>query len=317
MECPVHSNAEVVGYCNVCGVFGCSECLTLHEGHLLCAKHYRPIAKKLEENKKHEAILKKHPKLRLIVNYRSDKDTPARSLSGACFSLNLKEEAFHLDLVDESGALSGESVAVAYSEITSVLLVKSFDGNFDKNVHYDAWVPEGEELVIKFNDGEVVHGRALRPYNPSVPRFYIVPTAAESNTISILVERTATEAIYKAEEYKEKQAQERKVAQKAGAPTDMSQEESVGDFYFQMRNYAAAIAQYRLAAGKNLQNQRPRKKMLAAQYNMGVDHIKRREYDKALAMMESLLKTNPENERVQKKIKQLRKIIEKSGRPRA
>ena len=50
---------------------------------------------------------------------------------------------------------------------------------------------------------------------------------------------------------------------------------------------------------------------------MGVEHIKHHEYSKALALMESVLKANPENERVEKKVLQLRHIIEKSGKPRA
>lgn len=310
MECPVHAGVEVVGYCSVCGAFGCAECLTRHEGQYYCARHYRPISKRLEAAREHEAIRRKHPQQRMVVHYRD-----GRSVTGVCFSLNLKEEGFHLDRVDDSGASLGETVYVKFSAIKAVFLVKSFDGNYDKDACFDAWTPEGEELVVKFRDGEVVEGRSLRGYREDVPRFYLVPSEG-GNNISVLVERSAAEAVYRAEDYRAKVAEERARAKAQGAPSDMSQEESLGDFYFEMRNYAEAIAHYRQAAGKNPEARRPRKKLLAAQYNMGVDHIKRHEYAKALVLMEGVLKANPDNERVRKKVGQLRRIIEKSGPPR-
>jgi len=70
MRCPNHPQNEATGYCSVCGDFGCQECLTLHEGNLLCERHYRPIARKVEEEKRQDQIRKQHPRQRLVVRYQ-------------------------------------------------------------------------------------------------------------------------------------------------------------------------------------------------------------------------------------------------------
>ena len=104
MQCPNHSRAETIGYCCVCGGFGCAECLTTHEGNLYCQRHYRPISQKIEEDKRHELLRKQRPRQLLAVRHAD-----GRCQYGVCYALNLRDHVFHLDLVDSSGAPLGKT----------------------------------------------------------------------------------------------------------------------------------------------------------------------------------------------------------------
>ena len=310
MQCPNHSQAETIGYCYVCGSFGCSECLKVHEGNLYCRRHYQPIAQKIEEEKRHEQARKRRPRQLLAVRYAE-----GRCQYGVCYALNLRDPAFHLDLVDSSGVPLGKTEAIRFQDLKAVFLVKSFDGHFDKDVRYREWTPEGAELVAEFKDGEVVRGLSLRRYDPNEPRFHLIPSDPDTNNISILVEASALKSVYTLEEYKEKTLRERNALREQESAT-LSQEETTGDFYFETRNYPSALEQYRLAAAKFPQSSRLRKKVLLAQYNVAVQHIKRHEYKQALSYMEAILKVDPRNDRVAKKVSQLRHILQKEGTTR-
>lgn len=312
MKCPNHPRNEVTGYCGTCAAFGCPECLKEHEGQLLCPAHYRPIAYKLEEERKREEIRRKHARQRLVVRYAD-----GRLVYGITFALSPKDTGFRLERCDKNDATTGETVQVRFSELKAVFYVKSFDGKFDKTAGQREMTPEGAELVVKFKDGETLRGYSLHRHDPDEPRFYLIPREPKSNNVSILIERAATEGIYTPEEFSAMKAEERK-AQKApeAVAATLSQEETMGDFYFETRNYPAAVEQYRLALKKFPQVARLRKKIASAEYNIGINYIKRRQYPQALAQMESVLKGDPRNSHAHKKVAQLRHIIEKekSGR---
>ncbi len=310
MRCPNHSRADVIGYCSVCGEFGCEECLTLHEGNLLCSKHYRPIARKLEDEKKHEDMRKRHPRQRLVVRYMD-----GRCLYGMCYGLNTREAGFHLDMVDATGTTLGKTDYVRFSDLKAVFLVKSFDGRFDKTVRHREWTAEGHELVIEFLDGEILQGFSLHRYDPEDARFHLIPSDPSTNNISVLVERSAVKAVSTPEEYNARLTKQRE-ATGTDTPVQLSQEETTGDFYFETRNYTAALEQYRLAAARFPKLRRLHKKMFLTLYNVGVNHIKRHEYEKALDVMEGVLRMDPHNERVKKKVHQLRHIIQKAAGPK-
>lgn len=307
MNCPNHSRNEATGYCSVCGQFGCAECLNEHEGQLFCRKHYRPIALKIEEQKKHERQRKKHVRQRLVVRYKD-----GRLERGICYALNTRDAGFHLDLVDDTATPTGKTLAVRYDDLKAVFYVKSFDGKFDKSTVYREWMPEGNQLVVKFQDGEVIRGVALRRMRGDEPRFHLIPEDPKSNNISILVEGSALEAVYTVAEYEAERARLREERKEEVIAEDLSREETMGDFYFETRNYGAALEQYELAARQHPTSRRIRKKMLVAQYDIGVQHIKRRNYDDALACMKEVLKVDPHNSHALKKAKQLRRIIEKT-----
>jgi tetratricopeptide (TPR) repeat protein len=305
--CPSHSRKEVVGYCSVCGTFGCSECLTQHKGELFCAKHYRPIAQSIEESKRLDER-KQRPRQRLVVRYAD-----GRREYGVCFAMDLREEGFHLDMVDASGATLGKTEYVKFQDLKAVFQVRSFDGKFDKALQYKTWTVEGPELVVVFNDGEVLRGFSPQRYNPNDPRFYLTSNNPMDNNIIILVERRAVEAVCTAQEYEELKVRKREGAKDSGLPEDISHEEVTGDFHFEMRDYETAFEHYQQALAKFPRLGRLQKKVVLALYDVGVQHIKRHEYDKALACMERALKVAPNNEHVVKKVSQLRRILHKEG----
>jgi len=310
MNCPGHPNAEVVGYCSVCGTFGCAECIKTYQGNQLCPRHYRPIAVKIEEEKKHEELRKRRPRQRLVVRYLD-----GHCEYGVCFALNLKEPGFHLDLCDSEGTPLGKTNYAAFRDLKAVFLVKSFDGKYDRTVRYKDYTAEGGEMVARFKDGEIVKGYCLHRYDPEEPRFHLIPHDPTTNNISIVAEKRALEAVYTLEEYSRIEQQEKTA--KGADSTGLSQEETTGDFYFETRNYTAAMEQYRLATVKFPHVRRLQKKILMAHYNIGVNFIKRHEYEEALVCMETVLKGDPHNERVRKKVAQLRHIIQKGARPDA
>ncbi len=312
MKCPNHPRNEATGYCSVCGAFGCPECLHEHESRVLCRKHYRPIAQKIEGQKKRERLRKKYARQRLVVRYKE-----GRVKRGMCFALNPQDVEFHLDVVGDAGVPTGESALVRFEDLKAVFYVKSFDGKFNKTAVQQEWMPEGGELVVKFKDGEVIRGISLHRYRGDEPRFYVIPKDPKSNNISILVEASAVERVYRPEEYEAQRARQREERKDREVAQDLSREETMGDFYFETRNYTAALRQYEAAAKKHPKTRRIRKKLLVAQYDVGVQHIKRREYEEALACMEEVLKTDPHNSHAVKKARQLRRIIAKPKRANA
>lgn len=277
--------------------------------------HKERHQKRQQEERKQKEVRDKHARQRLVVRYRD-----GHTEYGVCFALNAKENGFHLDLVDSTGTSIGETKAVRFSELKAVFYVKSFDGKFDKSRRYQEWTPEGSEYVVVFADEETLRGRMLHRFDPDEPRFYLIPEDSTSNNISMLIERAATQAVYTAEEYEAKRAalqEERKRGKTESA--GLSQEETMGDFYFETRSYPSALEQYRIALQRNPSSQRLRKKILFATYNNGIQYIKRHEYAEALACMEIVLKSDPRNSHALKKAAQLRRIIEKEGQagPRA
>jgi tetratricopeptide (TPR) repeat protein len=307
MNCPNHYANEVTGYCSVCGAFGCPECLTLHEGSLYCPKHYRPIQQQLEEARKHAEQRRKHDRQRLVVRFRD-----GRTVRGTCYALNLRDTGFHLDKVNEEGVTSGETEHVLFNTIKAVYYVKTFDGKFERGRRYRDFTPEGPDLVVKFHDNEVVRGRPLHKAGHLEPRYHLIPHDADTNNLCILVEATSVQATYTIEEYRQKLAEEKATRKEmTGGDTALSQEETLGDFYFETRNYDAALAQYKIAMEKTPGNARLMKKMVMARYNCGVQFIKKRDYPSAYACMQEVLKFDPTNLHAKKKALQLKKIMQK------
>lgn len=305
MKCRNHPKNDVVGYCSVCGDFGCPECLTSHERQLLCAKHYAPIQRQLDETKKSEDIRKRHPHQRLVVRYRN-----GRILRGVCYALNIRDNGFKLDVVDDRGVSMNRMEEVEFRDIKAVFFVHSFDGKSDTASGRDEWTPEGQRLILQFEDGETLKAFAWKKYDNRDSRFYVVPEDRKSNNISVLVEASALTGVFSPEEYATMQARQKEEQKKTGVEAEISQEETTGDFYFATKEYLAAYEQYSQGIRKFPHSARLRGKMLLTQYNIGVHCIRMRQYRKALSWMEAVLKTDPKNVHALKKAHQLKKVIE-------
>jgi len=315
VKCPNHLLRNAAGYCCVCGSFYCEDCLTRHEGNLYCPRHYKPIAAKIEEERKRVEVRKRHSRHSLVVYFKD-----GRREQGVCHALNVRESGFHLSCEDDNGAANGRSVRIRFQDIKCVANVKSYTGKFDKTQSYQEYTPGGSDLVVEFEDGEVIEGTTVHAYDPDAQRFYFIPKDRSSNYINVLIERAALAGLYTPEEWEarkaaadEKRRQQRAEGVPSGA-TPASQEETMGDFYFEQHNYTGALEQYQIAARRSPESYRLKKKLLASTLNIGIGHIKRRDYPTALKWMEKGLEIDPENDAAKRKAKQLRKIIEKTQR---
>ncbi len=263
-----------------------------------------------EETRKLEDARKKHTRILLVVGFRD-----GRRERGVTFALNPRDAGFYLDLANEDGATTGKTLNVRFSELKAVFYVKSFDGKFSRSRQYRELSPEGPPLVAEFFDGEIIKGTALHPFSPDEPRFTLVPEELNNN-ISILVERAALKGLYSPDEYRQrKEAEARQQIENQGG-TDLSQEETLADFQSEARNYEQAYELYRAALRKFPSSMRLRKKVVYTQYNIGIQYIKRRDYMQALRWMEEVLKADPRNSHAQKKVLQLRKVVERAAHPR-
>lgn len=317
MKCPHHPKQDVAGYCAVCGAFGCDECLTNHQGQLLCSKHYKPVEAEKEREKKFAKARKRQARQRLVVHYKDG--TIER---GVCFALNPRDSDFHLNKVDDRGITTDDSIHIRFEDLKAVFYVKHFHGRKrkhtgdDNHTHHNPFqdsTVEGSDVIVKFNDTEVIKGHTVHPYNPDEKRFFLIPDDPEDNNISILVEKSALEAVYTPEEYEEIKRAERERRQQEAkqGSAQLSQEETMGDFYFETRNYPVALQHYQEAEKKAGATNRLRKKIVISKFNIGMQHIKRREYAEALECIEEVLKFAPENKSALKKRAQLKRILHK------
>ncbi len=314
MKCPNHLLRNAAGYCCVCGSFFCEECLTRHENNLYCPKHYKPIAAKLAENERLQQGRKRHQRHALVVHFRDGKCE-----QGVSHAMNAREAGFHLTCEDNNGIATGKTVRVRFADVKYVANVKSYTGKFDPSESFAEYQVQGSPVVIEFKDGETVEGRTVQRYNPDEPRFYIVPNDPKSNNINLLVEQSAVKAVFSAAEWAAQQAAKKEQAKQAKAagvatPTAATQEETMGDFYFEQHNYTGALEQYQVAIRKHPDSLRLRKKVLAASLNIGIGFVKRRDYPKALEWMNKALEVDPDNDVAKRKAKQLTKVIEKTQR---
>lgn len=256
--------------------------------------------------------------------------------------MNLRDAGFYLECEDDNGASTDESVRVQFVNVKYVAHVKSYDGKFDHNEEYQQYNAGGTHVVVRFKDGEIQEGVTMHAYVPGHARFYLIPMDPNSNFINILVEASAVERVFTPDEYRAMTVQEKELRKQRKADlstprrsvdldnndsdaalpdmgteednSTLSQEESMGDFYFETHNYPGALEQYEVARKIHPNSPRLQRKSVVATVNIGIQHIKSREYPRALEFMESALTIDPKNPHAKKKAKQLKKIIEKTER---
>ena len=327
MKCPNHITRNVAGYCSVCGSFVCEECLSQYEGSAYCPKHFKPIAAKMKRDGNSDEVRKRHGRHHLIVCYLD-----GSKAQGTCRSLNLRSTGFYLELEDDTGISLEESLRIQFDDVKYVANVKSYTGQYDKQQRFQEYTPGGSHIVVRLRDGEVVEGTTMQAYVPDHPRFYLIPQDIHSNNINLLIERNGIDRVFEPRDYLEevkREKEERRAQKEAAAPaargggdadetredrSELSQEESMGDFYFGTHNYPGAVEQYRLAYQANSRSPRLKKKVVVALINIGIQYIKTREYPKSLEYMDQALAVDPGNPHAKKKAKQLKKIIEKTER---
>lgn len=306
MRCPRHLRSEVVGYCHVCGAFGCAACLNEYEGAFYCHRDFQPIEEKIKRQKRREESRLRVERPLLVVCRRDD-----HMVRGICMTLNPHGEGFHLEQVDAKGEAAGKNIYIPFEETKVIYYVKSFDGNFADPVNMLEWQSKGEPIAVIFEDGELLRGTTMHGYRRDEARFFLLPEEKDTNCLRILVERAATQAIYPLEEFRRRCHRELEHYIELRQSSGAARNEIIGDYYFEHHDYARALKYYRAAREEHGETPTLRKKLISTKFNLGIRHLRVAEYDRALEYMTLVLKADPENERARKKAKQLRDILDR------
>jgi tetratricopeptide (TPR) repeat protein len=243
---------------------------------------------------------------KLEVHFRNDK-----IIKGTTYKLDPHSLGFYLVPVEPAG--DQERIYIYFSDLKAIYSVREFGGKFDPMEGAEDQSAEGQEIKIAFEDGEILEGRTLHHFDPSCQRFFLVPKDTKGNKISVLVERSALKGI-EMEGFKqgvfveeEEMLGPAQIARKGRAP--LSQNESMGDLYFSMKNYDSALTEY-----EKVQKEYPRDKRLALKisvcnFNRGVNFIKSRKYLEAKAEFEKIDEDDPIYEKAKRKMRKIDKIL--------
>lgn len=304
MRCPTHLLREAVGYCQVCGSFGCADCLTFHEGQYYCKRDYKPIQDEIERKRKHEAQRTRTERQRLVVHTRK-----GEVYYGVCFALNPNHDAFKLELMTKDNEPAGKTQAFNFKDLKAIFYVKAFDGEFDRSKTYAEETPEGGGVVAVFEDGEVLKGHTYQAYHGEAPRFHLIPDDRDGNNLSILIERAALKGLYTPEEYHELKKREIKEYVKAHAGEGKDNEELIGDYYFERKDSRRALSHYYKAVEAVGQTPALLKKIVATEYNTAMMYLRDKHLTHALHHLEKARKFDEGNEAVLQKIAQIRQKL--------
>lgn len=251
-----------------------------------------------------------HARQRLVVHLKD-----GHVHYGVCYALNIEADGFHLDLVDRHGHPRGKSRHFAFQDIKAVFHVKRYHDEPVEAEESGQAPPQGAALVVEFLDSEIIEGHCLRTYRATAPRFYLVPDDPESNNITVLVERSAVRTVHTPEGFKLKWQEEVDTYLRQHRASGFSKSELMGDFFFSRHDYGRAMRQYRYAFDAEPGNGRIVRKMVAAEYNIGIRYLKRHEYDRALHCMREVVRADPNNARAREKADKIAAFLARHGAP--
>jgi tetratricopeptide (TPR) repeat protein len=89
----------------------------------------------------------------------------------------------------------------------------------------------------------------------------------------------------------------------------LSQNESMGDLYFSMKNYDSALAEYEKVKEEYPEDKRLNLKISICSFNRGVNFIKSRKYVEAKVEFEKIGEDDPIYQKAKKKIRKIDKIL--------
>jgi len=180
MRCYLHTGREATGYCVSCGNFWCDECLALCEDdknycNACRVKLSKRTASEIGERDSHLVA-------KLLVKFKNGK-----SVLGTSYKIDPTKSSLKLTPYSKTG--NAEEREIAFADVKYVALIESFTG--EKTAGAREYQPKGSEVVVFFQDGEVVRGFTLKAYNDKDPRFSVIPDDPHDNRFSIIVERSA------------------------------------------------------------------------------------------------------------------------------
>jgi tetratricopeptide (TPR) repeat protein len=235
-----------------------------------------------------------------------------RVIKGTTYKLDVNSLGFYLVPLEPADE---DRIFVYFSDLTAIYFVRGFDERSDMSASDRESSVEGQEVKIAFPDGEIIEGRTLHRFDPSCQRFFIVPKEGMPNVVSILVEMSSLKGIemegFKrgtfAEPDETVDIEEDEKKGKGRAP--LSQNESMGDLYFSMKNYDSALAEYEKVREEYPEDKRLKVKISVCNFNRGVNFIKSRKYVEAKAEFEKIGEDDPVYSRAKKKIRKINKIL--------
>jgi len=284
LRCPVHPKKDIVGYCGECGTLGCDQCVKKLQGTLLCVRCYRKQYGKMAAEHQRQARRNRRQKQRLVIRFAD-----GRVLKGISYTIDLESAGFRLTPEGAHPEVD-EDVFVKFADVKAVFFVRDFEGKFDPKTVQQEYAPEGSEVTVVFPDGEVIEGFSLTRLDDTSPRFHMIPKDQKGNNISLIVERANTVEIQRGHVAPAMPANTRREAEEA----PLSQEETLGDFYFETKNYVAALPQYEQAFAKHRGSVRLKRKISLTKYNVAVHYIKIKEFEMAIRLFEEVLREEPD-----------------------
>jgi hypothetical protein len=312
-----------------CGAFGCDECLVAGGGgDNLCVECRKKNATQAQKGAGLASKLfgeKKSPKgraggaafgrssvarksragRRLEVHFRD-----GSVVKGSTYKLDVNDIGFHLVPIEPVDGK--DRLHVNFADLEAIHIVNSFEGESGSAQKSPEVPAEGQDVKVAFPDGKIIEGRTLHRFDPSCPRFFIAPTEGGGGSISILVERSALDGI-EMEGFKEgvfavtEEAGEGQ--RKPGEKAPLSQSESMGDLYFSMKNYDAALTEYEKVRKEFPYDKRLGMKLAVCNFNRGVNFVKSRRYTEAKIEFEKVDEGDPVFEKARRKIKKIDKIL--------
>ena len=185
MRCYIHTGRDATAYCVVCGNFFCERCISVAEDQ----KNYcgacrgKTGLRTLEESTPTASRLA----TTLLVKFKNNK-----TVQGTTYKIDPNRPSFKLQPYNPKG-LSGEEREIEFSTVKYVALVNSLTG--EKAPGTREYQPKGSEVVVTFQDSEVLRGFTLKAYSDKDPRFSVIPEDPHDNRISIIVERSAVQSM--------------------------------------------------------------------------------------------------------------------------
>jgi len=193
MYCKWHPVKKAEGYCQVCGEFGCSECLSASpDGKNYCQKCLAKQGKAVpvRPSEPNRMLSDTKVTLKLVVHFKDGK-----IMKGTAYKLDTTSDSIHLLRI--GGKHHGQRVLVNYTDLKGIFHVKDFEGGnqLKEREEKSQPLPGGHEVVVHFKDGESIEGYVSAHLGQDTPRFNFIPKNSGGNNISILIERSALDRV--------------------------------------------------------------------------------------------------------------------------
>ncbi|HOC68182.1 MAG TPA: ATP-binding protein [Candidatus Hydrogenedentes bacterium] len=228
---------------------------------------------------------------------------------GLCTSFEREANELEIFLHDKKGKPINKRKVIPFEKLKALFLIKQFE---DYPVAEPANIPApppNAPLAVEFHDGEIIVARPMDTDWKNAKRLLLRPEDSSTNNLLLFAERTAIKSVSSLEVYKQEQAQAFNAFVRSHFKPGMSREECLGDYYFSRMDYWHAADFYSIALDHASSNARVKNKLCVSKYNIGMHHIKNKDYSQALQYMELVLELDPDNTWAREKANKLQEHL--------